>query len=687
MTESIEFEFGWKALKLLGKTLYSNAWAAISELVANGFDAHAQNVYVRIDALQKKCATIEILDDGDGMAREGVQMYARVGFNKRLLYSASHDGQPAPSDIMGRKGIGKLAALYLSSHYFLATKTSGGEESCWEMRFKENPADENEKPYLSPKAPEALLLEQLWSHLPSGTLLRLQNVDLSGLSDRAYEALSVRLANCFSLEKSRNRSIHLCVRRKDSDGDGFSKVAKKIAFKNMAFISTSPSNPLEERNNLLQYKDVELTIPYRKIQDRKYTHKIEVADWDAQYGSAGEFSAGEGEPAVPYVLTGWIGIHSTINQDGGQSNDSEFMRNQFYHPNQLRLYVRNKLAMENFLTVLNSTHTYSNYIEGEIHFDLLDDDAFPDIATSNRQGLDEHDERVALLRDMVDKIIHSLIQKRVALAEKIRNEEAKIISSRRSSAKKHFAQEIDEELSANEIPKEKMAGLKQMIVAKIQGDVLPKEEYQVFFSHSQADKPFADFLDQLLRSKGAKKEEIFYTSRDGDATNYDDIQALGDKIKDCIILQNTLLFYLIGYSYKRSEFCMFEGGAGWATRSIGEYPILAIKYNHIPKFLTNGKREFTMLESGKIGLSVRTYCFVVSLLNKMIEHINRGREIRSEALVGYFPEATIPDKLELSHQHKTAEDFMDSTIKECWELYVTPHLQQYLDSMEQADEH
>lgn len=37
--DKMDFSFGWLALKLLGKSLYSNAWSAISELVANGFDA------------------------------------------------------------------------------------------------------------------------------------------------------------------------------------------------------------------------------------------------------------------------------------------------------------------------------------------------------------------------------------------------------------------------------------------------------------------------------------------------------------------------------------------------------------------------------------------------------------------------------------------------------------------------
>lgn len=50
----MDFSFGWLALKLLGKSLYSNAWSAISELVANGFDAGAKSVYVYIDITKKR---------------------------------------------------------------------------------------------------------------------------------------------------------------------------------------------------------------------------------------------------------------------------------------------------------------------------------------------------------------------------------------------------------------------------------------------------------------------------------------------------------------------------------------------------------------------------------------------------------------------------------------------------------
>ena len=83
MVQSVPFQFSWKALHLLGKSLYSNAWSAISELVANGFDAKARNVLVLIDAKDKKNSVIEILDDGAGMSDDDILTYVKVGYDKR----------------------------------------------------------------------------------------------------------------------------------------------------------------------------------------------------------------------------------------------------------------------------------------------------------------------------------------------------------------------------------------------------------------------------------------------------------------------------------------------------------------------------------------------------------------------------------------------------------------------------
>ena len=70
----VEFSLTWVALKLLGKDLYSHPWSAISELVANGIDARATEVYVHIDLSKgKENARLEIYDNGVGMDENGIQ--------------------------------------------------------------------------------------------------------------------------------------------------------------------------------------------------------------------------------------------------------------------------------------------------------------------------------------------------------------------------------------------------------------------------------------------------------------------------------------------------------------------------------------------------------------------------------------------------------------------------------------
>lgn len=117
--------------------------------------------------------------------------------------------------------------------------------------------------------------------------------------------------------------------------------------------------------------------------------KVQILD-SANYEIEGEkrFQKGDGsltKEKLPYRMTGWIGIHTSIKKVEAQWNDPEYLKNKVYRPNQLRLYVRNKLAVENFLDYVKNTQAFANYIEGEISFDILDDNELGDIATSNRQ--------------------------------------------------------------------------------------------------------------------------------------------------------------------------------------------------------------------------------------------------------------------------------------------------------------
>ena len=441
-TDKVEFSFGWLALKLLGKSLYSNAWSAISELVANGFDAHANEVYVYLDVTNKKDATIEIIDSGDGMSIEDIRVYALVGYNKRE--ALKKEKEEIPQDIMGRKGIGKLAALYLSSHYFICTKKEN-ETQCWEMKYEEN-KDEHPSLVFTSNLPVIDCINK-WNELNHGTLLKMTHVNMSGLGDQAFNALDSKLANYFSLDSMGERSIYLFIKKNSNEEILFSKVTKKIAFKNMAFIEYSPANTDDQNTPLFSVENLKQHIPYTKIKG-KYENSISVSKMEISTTMKYSGISKDGkELTKEHSLRGWIGIHCTIDKESGEENDETFIKNSFYNPIQLRLYMRNKLAVENFLTVINSTQTYVNYIEGEINFDLLDDDDFPDIATSNRQGLDEHDDRVLLLINTLKPIIKSLIAKRVELAQRINDQQDEITKERKDSAKQQFTKEVSKELA------------------------------------------------------------------------------------------------------------------------------------------------------------------------------------------------------------------------------------------------
>ncbi|HEM3557654.1 TPA: ATP-binding protein, partial [Streptococcus suis] len=84
-SDDLQFSFSYMALGLLGKNLYSNAWAALSELVANSLDAGSTEVYIAIDMRQKGNSVIEVYDNGEGMSYDNLkENYIKIGRNRRL---------------------------------------------------------------------------------------------------------------------------------------------------------------------------------------------------------------------------------------------------------------------------------------------------------------------------------------------------------------------------------------------------------------------------------------------------------------------------------------------------------------------------------------------------------------------------------------------------------------------------
>lgn len=414
----IYFNFSYFALRLLGKGLYSNAWTAIAELVANGFDAKATNVKIYINAINKEHSIIEIFDNGYGMGYDDLsEKYALIGKDKRDDITLD---EKTKNELMGRKGIGKLAALYLSHRYYLISKTRD-EVSAWCLDASN--AKDSDIPHLDKQDIDKINIESKseWDSFQTGTMIKLTDVDLTNFGEQSLAGLKARLSD-FYLLNSLHGTMEVAFLTKRANKCIFEKVEKSIAFKNMyAFYNNTDYDYVAKLSNTIRYRsNVESieAIPRDVVV-------LNVKDFPDISGKR-HFIQKDGtltETEIPYKMTGWIGIHSSINKEDAVINDPEYLKNKTYRPNQLRLYVRNKLAVENFLDYVKNTQAFSNYIEGEISFDILDDNRLADIATSNRQGFIEDDERIVLLIEILKPIISSLIKERVKIGHQIRKEE------------------------------------------------------------------------------------------------------------------------------------------------------------------------------------------------------------------------------------------------------------------------
>lgn len=669
--ENIEFKFSYLALKLLGKNLYSNAWAALSELVANAIDANANKIYLYIDMRNKRNSIIEVFDNGDGMSfKELRDNYVHIGRNRRL-------DQDNSDSVMGRKGIGKLAALYLSRHYFVSTKKENSDFNIFEMDFSNEKEDSNdEHPEMSAVSDLQCENKQFLEY-KSGTMIRMENVDLKGYADVSVETLNNVLADFFAIDNISEQKIFLKVVTSDENAAlDFEAVKKETPFRNMVKIVCFDQETFNRING--EYAGNKYVLPYRKYKEQQYENVTEITfEKIEQHTYKAPNKDSDNEVVKNGEIKGWIGIHSSIEGKVARENDENFKKNKLYNPLKLRVYVRNKLAIDNFLPVINNTQVFVNFVEGEISYDILDDNDFPDIATTSRQNMDENDGRIINLATDVKREVTKLIRKRQTVSKEMSDKEKVLNTKSNTKAKEILAHSIDktiqkvtkEHIDNVEVQKEFIENtgreIKETVLKNVQGETI-KRIYKIFFSHSRVNHDIIDFFYYLLKEVGIREDEMFYTSKEN-RPEVEVKKSLAEISKANIIDNNTIMFFYATQPFLDSEYCMFEGGAAWATRTQEDFFITFDEFDHIPKYL-NVVDEFLLgLTSNSDLLTGFTYNGIVQSLNFLIRHINAGREINQESSVLLFKEVNFPDRVHLADGEVPK---LDEMIIKYWDNYV-----------------
>ncbi len=675
MSDKASFKLAYSALKMFGKQLYSNVGAAISELVANGFDAEAKDVYVVIDARNKSSAKVEILDNGTGMDPEHIkQNYVKIGYNKR-------EHEKNSDTAMGRKGIGKLAALYMSNKFVIVSKPIEGEESAWELDVSkmENEDDAPDLIQIDNINIERTICGTIWEKQKSGTFILLDNVDLGGFGQRGLESIEKRLSNYFLLEEL-EKNIYVMVILDDNTPKLFKKVKKQIAFKNMVCIYTSEKQNFE----LLQNNQYSIEYTNKLRQTLEYVGVTEIKDLSEvkeNFEITGEVTVGN--VTKPYVLSGWVGVHCTIDEDKATKNDPAYFKSTYYNPNQLRLYVRKKLAVANMKEYLGIKQAFGNYIEGEVSFDILDDNDMPDVATAGRQDYDITDPRFTKLCELLKIIGDNLVRARQTLADKLKDERNISDVKISTAAKKKFATQFSSTVDGLSIPEEDKNELISTTLNQIEGEVELKGQFTLFISHAAKDKFLSDFFYNYLVKRGYNGDvkdldncEVFYSSAGMDKET---MKSLGNTIRDFLIAKNNNVLMLASSNYNESEFCMFEGGAVWATKA-DRHRLIAIDYSTIPTFLKNGSPEIAFDDTNRSSYEFdrQKYFDIVTMLRWIMQHLNQNRIVRGLPEIELPAIPNFPNDIDLRKLGKTIFDYMDPLILEYWNGYVLANVDEYI---------
>lgn len=110
-TTDISVEISTRFLEHFSEQLYSSPQKAFEELIANGWDAGADFVDIRIpDDITSDQATITVFDNGVSMDEDGLRELWHIAFSPKTKCRQQHGRQ-----MVGKFGIGKLATYVLAN--------------------------------------------------------------------------------------------------------------------------------------------------------------------------------------------------------------------------------------------------------------------------------------------------------------------------------------------------------------------------------------------------------------------------------------------------------------------------------------------------------------------------------------------------------------------------------------------
>lgn len=353
-TPPFEMTVDLNVLEHLGINLYSNIAAVLTEAVANAWDADAENVTIRVDPATQEW--IEIVDDGVGMSIDDLNgKYLRVGYRRRDEGDEHGRVTAKKRPVMGRKGLGKLSLFSIANEIEVQSARDSQPGAGFTMRVDGiKKAVEAKATYNPVPLPDGSVTVE------RGTHIVLRDIKRQRLGT-GIDALRKRLARRFSvIDDAHNFKITIDTQP----------------------ITASDRGDLEKAQFLWTFRGDKSVPVLPNVLERESVDE-RIAEWPAEWN-----------------IRGWIGTAAKPKDlDGGR---------ELGNLNGIVVFARGRLIHENVLDRINDGRHYTKYLTGQIEADFLDVDDEPDIATSDRQRVQEDDYRylalITFVRDTLGEI-------------------------------------------------------------------------------------------------------------------------------------------------------------------------------------------------------------------------------------------------------------------------------------------
>jgi len=141
-TRTLRLTFHGRIIDHLGIQMYQSPVAAVAELIANAWDADAENVWIELPESLSEDAELVVRDDGLGMTFEECQKwYLNVGWCRREALDRDKSLEKE-RPVLGRKGIGKFSGFGIAEVIRIETISKRtGEKTVFELDINDLRSD------------------------------------------------------------------------------------------------------------------------------------------------------------------------------------------------------------------------------------------------------------------------------------------------------------------------------------------------------------------------------------------------------------------------------------------------------------------------------------------------------------------------------------------------------------------